>query len=357
MLHEFIAAHRAELIVACREKIASRPAPRPTEAELLYGVPLVLEQLAESLRLTLQESPAIAETSRRHGKELLERGFTIAQVVHDYGGVCQAITELAIQTGAPITTTEFQALNGILDEAIAWAVAEYSSLREHEGTERMGRLAHELRNLLTGAMLAFDALQSGNVGVGGSTGNILGRSLRGLRDLIDRQVADVRLAAGVSNRELLVVRDFVEDVEASAAMDASRRGLELAIAPVPRDLVVSADRQILASVVANLLQNAFKFTPRGGLVTLRVEATPERVLIHVEDACGGLPKGKAQQLFATFEQAGADRSGLGLGLDICQRGAAVHGGTIHVADRPGKGCVFTLDVPRHVDTGAAADAP
>jgi signal transduction histidine kinase len=348
MLHEFIATRRAEIIVACREKISSRPAPRATEAELVYGVPLFLEHLTESLKLALQESPAIAETSKRHGQELLERGFTIAQVVHDYGGVCQAITELAIQIGAPITTSEFQALNGILDEAIAGAVAEYSRLRDHEGTERMGRLAHELRNLLTGAILAYDALQSGNVGIGGSTGNVLGRSLRGLRDLIDRQVADVRLAAGVSHRESLVVRDFVEDVEAAAAMDANRRGLELAIAPVAKDIVVTADRQILGSVVANLVQNALKFTPRGGRVSLRVEATTRRVLFHVEDTCGGLPQGKAEQLFATFEQRGGDRSGLGLGLDICQRGAELHGGTIHVTDRPGTGCVFTLDLPRQL---------
>src|SRR5579863_8168030 len=119
MLHQFITENRSEIIDRCRAKIASRPAPRPTDVELEHGVPLFLDQLADTLRLALTTHPAIGKSAAKHGDELLHRGFTIAQVVHDYGGVCQAITELAVETQAPITTKEFQTLNLCLDDAIA----------------------------------------------------------------------------------------------------------------------------------------------------------------------------------------------------------------------------------------------
>jgi signal transduction histidine kinase len=346
MLHEFVAANREEIIGRCRAKISSRPAPRPTDVELEHGVPLFLDQLAETLRFALTANPAMAKTAAKHGNELLHRGFTIAQVVHDYGGVCQTITELAIEKAAPITTREFKTLNLCLDDAIAEAVGEYGRMREHEGTERLGRLAHELRNLLNSAILSFDMLKTGTVGIGGSTGAVLGRSLEGLRNLIDRELAEVRLGAGVIHRETFVLCDFIEDVEVAAMMEANARNLQLAVIPVPKDIRVNADRQILASVVSNLLQNAFKFTHLGGHVVLRAHATADRVLIDVEDECGGLPPGKEHGLFHPFEQRGADRTGLGLGLEICDRGARVNDGEIHVRNLPGTGCVFTVDLPR-----------
>ena len=77
---------------------------------------------------------------------------------------------------------------------------------------------------------------------------------------------------------------------------------------------VDADRLILAATVANLLQNAFKFTRPGTIVTLRGSATSDRVLIEVEDECGGLPDGDVNNLFQPFEQRGADRTGVRLGL-------------------------------------------
>ena len=229
---------------------------------------------------------------------------------------------------------------------MAEAVTEYARLREHEGSERLGRLAHELRNLLNTAVLSFDMLKSGSVGVGGSTGAVLTRSLTGLRDVIDRELAEVRLGAGIHHRETVVVCEFLEDVEVAATMEANARGVQLSVHSIPKDVTVHADRQILASVVANLLQNAFKFTRPGGHVLLRAHATVDRVLIDVEDQCGGLPPGKADELFHPFEQRSKDRTGLGLGLAICRRGAHVNDGTIHVLDQPGRGCVFTLDLPR-----------
>ena len=98
--------------------------------------------------------------------------------------------------------------------------------------------------------------------------------------------------------------------------------------------------------MANLLQNAFKFTRTGGHVSLKSFSSADRVLIEVEDECGGLPPGDAEDLFQLFEQRGGDRSGLGLGLGISRRGVEANGGKLYVRNLPGKGCVFTIDLPK-----------
>lgn len=327
----------------------------PGEGELANGIPVFLTQLGDALRLA-RSSDVIAHhqittTAGRHGNELLRMGLTVAQVVHVYGDVCQAITELAVELKAPITGDEFKTLNLCLDDAIAGAVTEFSRQREgaitDRGTERLGYLAHELRNLLNTAVLSFESIKSGRVGVGGSTSLVLGRSLMGLRDLIDRSLAEVRLDAGIERLERIAVAELVEEVEIASLMQAEARGLKFVVTPVARDVFVKGDWQVLAAALSNLLQNAFKFSHKHSTVSLTTRATADRVLFEIEDECGGLPEGIAAELFRPFEQRNADRSGVGLGLSICRRAAAANRGEIRVRDLPGKGCVFTLDLPRN----------
>src|SRR6186713_3744387 len=177
MLHEFISNHGQEIIKRCRAKVAARSIPSPTQAELEQGVPVFLDQLADALRRPLVSSPDIASSAVRHGHERLLQGFTVSQVVRDYGDVCQAITELAVEMNAPISTEDFRTLNRCLDDAIAGAVTEYGRERNQSGidgesargSERLGFFVHEMRNLISTASYAFEVLKSGNVGVAGST--------------------------------------------------------------------------------------------------------------------------------------------------------------------------------------------
>jgi signal transduction histidine kinase len=350
VLHEFLASNRAAIIARSRANAAARSAPRATEDELASGIPIFLDQLIDALRISNAPSDAISQSAAEHGRNLLKRGFTVAQVVHDYGSVCRAVTELADETQAPITAFEFQTFNRCLDDAIAQAVTEYGRQRERtiaeDGSARSGALAHELRNALGSAMLAFETISAGSVGPRGSTAALLGRSLRRLGNLIDSSVAQVRLEAGIRTSERVSVREFVEEVEVGASMEASARGLTFAVRRVEPDVDVKVDRQLLAAAVANLLQNAFKFCRAHGRVSLKTWSTEDRVLIAVEDECGGLPPGKADELFRRFEQRGLDRSGLGLGLSISRSSVEADGGRIGVRDLPGTGCVFTIDLPR-----------
>ena len=354
MLDEFISSNRDAIIARTRARVASRTAPRPSADELEHGIPAFLTQLTEALRLARAtdeiDHEQISKTARQHGNDLQKLGLTIGLVVRDYGDVCQAITELAVELKAPISGEEFQTLNLCLDHAIAAAVSEFARQGERavtdKGTERLGILAHELRNSINTAMLAFEVIKSGRVASAGSTALLLDRSLMRLRDLVDRSLADVRLDAGIDRHDHIAVADFVEEVEISASIQAAARGLRFAVTCIGLPAAVEGDRQILAAAVSNLLQNAFKFTPKNGHVSLTTRVTPERVLFEVEDECGGLPPGKVGELFRPFEQRDADRSGVGLGLAICLKAAKANAGEIHVHDLPGKGCVFILDLPR-----------
>ena len=363
MLQEFIEVNRQEIIGRCRAKVTLRSFPPPTAAEIDHGVPMFLDQLVIALRDPTLKNLDISRSAIKHGHDLLLQGYTVSQVVHNYGDICQAITELALETEAPIATDDFRMLNRCLDDAIAGAVTEYGRERNQStldgettrGTERLGFFAHELGNLINTGIIAFEMLKTGNVGVTGSTGAVLNRSLMGLRALVSRSLAEIRLTEGVQNRERLLVPELIDDIGPSATVDASTRGITLKVLAIEPGVQVFADKQVLASVVGNLLQNAFKFTRKGSTVTLRVGANAERVLIEVEDQCGGLPGGNANDLFRPFEQRGADRTGVGLGLAFCRWAVEANDGRIYARSIPDAGCVFTVDLPRHFAAVSAAD--
>jgi signal transduction histidine kinase len=358
MLADFIISNRTAIIGGARARVATRRSPKPTDVELTNGIPVFLDQLTAALRLVESHEASahgeIARSAGQHGQDLFRMGLTIAQVVHDYGDVCQTITDLAVAQNGSISAGEFQTLNLCLDDAIAEAVTEFARQRERaladRGTERLGILAHELRNLLNTATLSFELITSGRVAPGGSTALLHGRSLAGLRDLIDRSLTDVRLDAGLKNVERISVAEFMEEVEIGALLQARARGAHFGMKSIDRSVMIEGDRALLSAVISNLLQNAFKFTRHGSSVTLSARATADSVFFDVEDECGGLPPGKTEELFKPFEQRSSDRHGLGLGLTICQRGAAANGGRVHVRNLPGTGCVFTLELPRQPES-------
>lgn len=215
MLCEFLNANRAELIERCRQK-AARRRESITIAEVAGDdAPLFLTQLVDTLRLEQSHAPpgppdpqelaaygGIRRAAHQHGIELLQRGYPIDLLVHHYGDICQAVTELAMEHAAPISTNEFRILNRSLDDAIAEAVTAYSSSRHQQfnvqATEVGGHLNHlasAQAGLLDTAIQTFTALQTGKLGLNGATATAHLQSLHVLRVVTQRSISDIRLAS------------------------------------------------------------------------------------------------------------------------------------------------------------------
>lgn len=200
-LQQFLSDNRLELIKRTRAKVACRASPQPSEAEMEHGVPLFLTQLGMALEEEQERNPQqgskrsppgpipknanIVRSAALHGQMLWQYGFTLEQVVHDYGDVCQAVTELADELDTRLTTTEFHTLNACLDNAIARAVTAWNAERDKSKDEGKDQRNLELLNLVTTATAAFDALRSGRVGNDGATSAILRRCLVEMRSLLD----------------------------------------------------------------------------------------------------------------------------------------------------------------------------
>ncbi len=369
MLHEFLMSNREQLIALCRSKTALRCAPAEAGAELPNGIRVFIQQLIETFRIEADGDPTnqrgrisdfsqtenaralleIDSAAAKHGSELLAHGFSVDQVVHDYGDLCQAITEIAWAKKVPISAGNFRTLNRCLDNAIAGAVAEYAHQRDmviaredaEAMHERLGNLADELRTQVDCAMLAATAIKSGSVGAGGATAAALDRSLNQLRDIVDRSLAEIRLSAGMTMRpERIAVADLISEIRALGELEAKAKGCTLAIDGVDKDLAVLADRAMLSSAVGQLLRSALKRTPPKGAVLLRTHATVTRVGIDVEDQGGGLPPENVEPL----EQRAADRRSSDNALS--RRAAEAAGGRLRLQNSPGRGCTFTIDLPR-----------
>ena len=345
-----MAEHREELLAMAKERIRrQRPASPSIDAVRETNLPAFLDAVIAGLRNHASENGSRgADGSPNSQGELVE--FDIDELVHQYGSLCYSAIEIAKQKGTAITLREHQALNQSLDDCIARTVTSWENVKRQDGEEhtvqRLGFVAHELRNALHTAAISFRAIRSGRIPVQGTTGDVVERSHLRLRAMVDGLLTQVRLGAALRGRqERLSIASLVQESIAFATADAAEKKIQL-LTEVDPSLQVEGDRNLLVSALTNLLQNAVKFTGRGGSVDIRSTRNGDgRVLVEIEDGCGGLPAGAAERMFGPFVQVGNDRSGLGLGLTIAQQVVDAHGGTIQVRDLPGRGCVFTVAIP------------
>ncbi|MBX7137659.1 MAG: HAMP domain-containing histidine kinase [Oligoflexia bacterium] len=365
MLHEFLAQERDGILALCARKLALLADARASSSEMEKGLPVFYDELIEVLRAdeegahdpSASQSVSIHRPSAiRRGKESLRLGYTISQVVHGYGALCQAVTEYVGENGGePVYIREFNRLNFCLDIAIAEAVTEFNRLeRENvsiEEIKRLGFLVHELRNSLNVAVMAHRMIKSGRVGASGNTNQILEDALERMREIIDRSMSEVRLHSDPTvDLQRCRILHLISATEITAQYAAREKSihLELEISP---ELEVLADPHLIISALSNIVQNAIKFTKPSGTVRIRSSAQGGRVLIEVMDQCGGLPQGQIEDLFKPYTQKGADKPGLGLGLTIASRAVELCGGSLSARDLPGEGCVFQISLPE-LSTGA-----
>jgi signal transduction histidine kinase len=343
MLHDFLTKERDYIIKKCDDETVKLAGTRPVSSVIRDGWQIFFDQLvdlmslreitfdAEELnaraatkkvgqrtmdRLAKEDLAVLQPEAKSRGQEYQRLGYTLSDVVHGYGIVCQAITTAATELDYGLSGVEFSQLNLALDVAIAVAVTEYEKFKsvstQASELERLGFLAHELRNSLTSAFIALELIESGDVGARSQTGKLLNRSLQGMKMLIDSALLAVRMKMDpVPNLEWIRIIDVVSDIEITSAAEARNRVVTFRVEVNP-ELTVFADRQHFTSALANLTQNAVKFSHEGGNVTIRAIQNGERSNVEVEDECGGLPEAKMKDLFKPYEQMDKNKSGLGL---------------------------------------------
>ena len=231
--------------------------------------------------------------------------------------------------------------------------------------EFLAMLAHELRNPLAPIMAASELLVHGAAtpATVKQASSIIGRQARHLTGLVDDLLDVSRITRGLAvvDKSPLdlgtVVAEAVEQVQPLIASRGHSLALDVQAAP----LTVHGDRKRLVQVVANLLNNAAKYTPPGGRIRLAAQAEAGRARLSVSDNGIGMTRELIARAFELFAQAerDADRAqgGLGIGLAVVRRLVELHGGQISVTSAgPGQGSCFTLTLPLAPDMAGGAGA-
>ncbi len=350
MLHDFLQKYRSDILALVEEKSVRLAGSLSSSEELRKGLPLFYEHLITFLqRPDHSEDKDIIVAAAGHGKELLRLHYSLSHVVHSYGAMCQAITELAQRKALDISSGEFKDLNLCLDIAIASAVSEFQfrsvKATEEKEVQHLGFLVHELRNALSSATIAHDMIKQGLVGIGGSTARVLEENLSRMRNIIDRSLSEVRMRADPEVYiEQFNLKNLVEQILITAQSDA-RKKRQVLKNDVSALIELSTDRQLLLSIIANLIQNGLKFSKDGGTISIKGRSSGTDIVIEIQDECGGIEQSMLKGLFKPFASGGFDQSGLGLGLTIVQRAVSLLRGTISVQNNPKVGCVFQVKIP------------
>ena len=353
-LHALLKAGREVLVLRWVEAINATIAPGALpRAELVDRVPEFVDEVVQALdpdSADAHQPGAPSVVAIEHGAQRLRLGFNVAQVVREYGLVHDCVLRLAEEGHLALSYREQQTLATWINAGIADAIAEYVNQRdaelERQSSEHLGFLAHELRNPISAATLAAQRLRRQTTASLGPTVDLLERNLHRTEGLIDNTLSQAVVGLGTPpSLTRTAIRPLLEEIVRDAALEASARRIEAVIEADP-SLNARADPKLLRSAVGNLYYNALKFSREDSTIVLRAGANEGKISISVQDACGGLPPGKIEELFDPAVQRGTDRSGFGFGLTIARRAVEAQHGSLMARDVPAVGCVFTVELPQ-----------
>jgi heavy metal sensor kinase len=175
-----------------------------------------------------------------------------------------------------------------------------------------------------------------------------------MTELLDALLTLARADEGRAelHREAVDLRDIIAEAGETGELLAEQAGVGMDIKLPLEPLMVSVDRSRVRQLALNLIENAVKYTPRGGQVSVELGGNDGRAVFSVADTGIGIAPGDLPHVFDRFWRADSartrtsERAGTGLGLAICKWIAEAHGGTIDVQSRPGRGTTFTVGLPR-----------
>ncbi|MFC5462585.1 ATP-binding protein [Massilia niabensis] len=320
-----------------------------------------------------------ADGSDRHGQPVAPDEWPLAQALR---GTPQAHQLIEIETfdeqrqrrvvllsAAPIRDRDGEVLAAVvvlLDMSERLKAEEALREADRRKDEFLAMLAHELRNPLAPIMVAAELLGHASVDVERvkRTGAVILRQVKHLTSLVDDLLDVSRVTRGlvVIDKQRVDMRTILAQAveQVTPLLQARRHHLE--VRPQAQPLVVCGDAKRLIQVLANLLNNAVKYTPPGGRIDVETRIEGSCAQVSVSDNGIGMSEELITRAFELFAQAerGSDRTqgGLGIGLAVVKRLVELHGGTIRVhSDGPGQGSRFTVSIPLADSSEALSPAP
>lgn len=362
MLRDFLVLEKTAILADCQEKVLSFGGALskhpPVQEWTVFYDDLVDHLTDDEPGKFIARLIHHADSAELQSGSSFKLGYSVYDVVKGYEALYLAIAERAAKVAYILTTNEHSKLSlsfgAVVAETLSGLAKEQSRAQSQLEVQRLGEFAHELRNNLQAATIGLEMMSSGSVGADGNTSESVQRSLQRMGSLIDTTLTEVRMRVEptLEIKDIQLI-ELVNEVLAIARFVARTRKITLQLHG-QYDLVVLTDRQLTISALSNVIQNALKYTREGTTVRLSAVSRNGRIIMEVEDQCGGLPPGAEAKLFKPFVQQSADHSGMGLGLTISFNAIKRCNGTLSVRDKPGSGCVFTIDLPEGDMNAAAA---
>ncbi|WP_245606098.1 sensor histidine kinase [Thermus amyloliquefaciens] len=229
---------------------------------------------------------------------------------------------------------------------------ELALLKSQEESARLlGLLLHEIKNPLMSVLGALElALET--EGLPEEARELLGiaeKSARRIQELLQKAREYLRLGQGVRLKsERVDLRELLRQVAEEMRPVARRKRIALRLVLPRREAWVYGDREWLYQAVLNVVNNAVKYTPEGGRVSLRLLVGQDRYGVAVSDTGPGIPEEEQAKVFEPFYRASTrgEVEGTGLGLALVKRVLEAHGGEVRLKSRLGRGSTFLLLLPR-----------
>ncbi|TCS39359.1 signal transduction histidine kinase [Paucimonas lemoignei] len=348
-----------------------------TSKELRNHASIMLKIIAEDLRtpqtLDQQLSKSRGDGTRttetdageQHGIARLESRFTIEQLVSEYRALRASVLRLWAESNKSPRVADIEDItrfNESIDHLLTASIVSFAQatrraaeLEKQRKDEFLAMLAHELRNPLSPISAAASLLKvaKNDVAMTVNASNIIARQVSHMATLIDDLLDVSRVTRGMVNlnMELFDIRRIIDAALEQIEPQVRAKRHQLTVSSISGDAIVRGDMKRLVQVFANLLGNAVKYTPEGGLIHLRLKLNKEQVLVTVEDNGIGMSPEFVPHVFDLFAQAErtSDRSagGLGLGLALVKSLVEQHEGEVScVSGGVGKGSQFTVCLPR-----------
>lgn len=278
---------------------------------------------------------------------LVLRGGTLERAPEDLSIEIDGEARLLTYSLTPVSHTKGHILGAVM---VLHDVTEQRAF-ERVRSEFVLRASHELRTPVTGMHMAFGLLQERvSFPAESREADLLktvNEEMQRLMQLINDLLNFSRYQNGLQKLALAPfdVSDLLEESRQRFADQAQEQDIILLVEiqePLPR---LNADRAQLERVLDNLLDNALRHTPHGGLIRLQARRHGERLIVSVEDNGEGIAYGQQARIFEPFVQVGRKKGGAGLGLALCKEIVQLHGGRMGVYSRPAQGTQFYMALP------------